>query len=165
MAFTREWHCGLILRVDDRLLHGQVIFGWGVSGPAKKIWLINDRVAENAKERELYLTALPQQFHGGILTLKEALLYWSSGYKPSECTLGIVETCEDLAKLIRGGIQPEEIHLGAIARADDRQPVSDCVALSETERGALRIVKDAGYTPLLLDLHNSQPVPFNLNKV
>lgn len=133
MADSGKWSRGLILRVDDRLLHGQVVYGWGINGPIHKMWLINDRVAFSPKERELYESSLPKEFHGGTMGLLEAVLAWKA-HSPEECTLGVVESVKDLHFLIQEGLRPIAIHLGAIERAGDRLPVTEIVALSSEEK-------------------------------
>ena len=48
-----------LARIDDRLIHGQVVIGWGVPLGVKLIALIDDDVAANDWEQEIYRMAVP----------------------------------------------------------------------------------------------------------
>ena len=43
----------VLVRVDDRLIHGQVVVGWVQALGAQRIVLVDDEVSANAWEREL----------------------------------------------------------------------------------------------------------------
>lgn len=49
----------LLCRVDDRLIHGQVVLGWGRPLGLERLVLVDDAVAANEWEQELYRMAVP----------------------------------------------------------------------------------------------------------
>ena len=50
-----------LVRLDDRLIHGQVVVGWGRALKAEQILLIDDRVAADEWEQEIYRMGLPPE--------------------------------------------------------------------------------------------------------
>ncbi len=50
----------VLSRVDDRLIHGQVVIGWGRPLGATRIVLVDDEVAANGWEQDLYRMAVPE---------------------------------------------------------------------------------------------------------
>ena len=48
-----------LFRIDERLLHGQVIVGWGMRLHLDYYVIVDDEVAADEWERELYASALP----------------------------------------------------------------------------------------------------------
>ncbi len=50
----------VLSRVDDRLIHGQVVIGWGRPLGVQRILLIDDDVAANDWEQDLYRMAVPE---------------------------------------------------------------------------------------------------------
>lgn len=50
----------VLCRIDDRLIHGQVVVGWGRPLRIDRIVLIDDQVAESQTDQELYRIAVPE---------------------------------------------------------------------------------------------------------
>ena len=48
-------------RIDDRLVHGQVVVGWGQPLALGFIVLVDDQVAESAWEQDLYRMGVPPE--------------------------------------------------------------------------------------------------------
>src|ERR1700750_3479150 len=57
-----------LFRIDDRLIHGQVVVGWGQPLDIDFIVLVDDTVAASEWEQELYRMGVPPEmdvfFHG-----------------------------------------------------------------------------------------------------
>ena len=49
----------VLVRVDDRLIHGQVVVGWVQALGVQRLVLVDDQVAANEWERELYRLSVP----------------------------------------------------------------------------------------------------------
>ncbi|MBL8958762.1 MAG: PTS sugar transporter subunit IIB, partial [Gemmatimonadetes bacterium] len=50
-----------IFRVDDRLIHGQVVVGWGQPLDVRAIVLVDDEVAASQWEQDLYRMGVPEE--------------------------------------------------------------------------------------------------------
>ena len=49
----------VLVRIDDRLIHGQVTVGWGSFLNPDRIMLVSDDIAQNNWEKELYESCVP----------------------------------------------------------------------------------------------------------
>ena len=68
-----------LCRVDDRLVHGQVVIGWGRPLGASAIVLVDDTVASSAWEQDLYRMAAPEGVEITFATTEDAvvqLVHW-----------------------------------------------------------------------------------------
>ena len=148
---------GLILRVDDRLLHGQVIIGWGKGWPADEVWLVSDRIAADEFERKLYCDTIPGSIHGGVLKVADAIENWKSGISFERKVIGVVETCRDLHTLIFAGIRPTEVHLGSISCGENRVKIAESIFLNDEERRLLIEVRNRGVRTVCRPLPASAP--------
>jgi len=71
----------VLCRVDDRLIHGQVVIGWGRPLAARRILLVDDEVAANPWEQELYRMAVPDGVaivFAGAAEAMEQLARWQA---------------------------------------------------------------------------------------
>ena len=62
----------VLCRVDDRLVHGQVVIGWGRPLGVELIVLVDDEVAASAWEQDLYRMAVPPEIEIRFATVAEA---------------------------------------------------------------------------------------------
>jgi len=74
-----------LLRVDDRLVHGQVVIGWGRPLGARFIVLVDDAVRESGWEQDLYRMAVPDDVEVIFANVPEAIAglpAWSTDPRP-----------------------------------------------------------------------------------
>src|SRR5208282_5643112 len=69
----------VLARVDDRLIHGQVVVGWARHCQADCIIVANDAVSADPMQRTLLPMAVPQGIEVAIYRLKEAADRLSGG--------------------------------------------------------------------------------------
>jgi mannose/fructose/N-acetylgalactosamine-specific phosphotransferase system component IIB len=63
----------LLYRIDDRLIHGQVVVGWGQPLDARFIVLVDDAVATSDWEQELYRMGVPPHMEVYFLSVLDAI--------------------------------------------------------------------------------------------
>jgi mannose/fructose/N-acetylgalactosamine-specific phosphotransferase system component IIB len=64
----------LLTRIDDRLIHGQVVVGWAQELKINHIIVINDEIVKNDMQKFLFRMATPNDINLSILTTEEAAL-------------------------------------------------------------------------------------------
>jgi hypothetical protein len=62
-----------VYRIDERLLHGQVVVGWGRRLGIGFYAVVDDGIAGTAWERDLYGSALPAGVEPFFLTVEDAI--------------------------------------------------------------------------------------------
>lgn len=144
---------GLVVRVDDRLFHGQILYGWA-RGWAEEVWLAHDVVATNLEERTLYEEQM-EGLKGGIISIDDAIQrYQECGCKVTRCLL-IVGNCTDLKRLIDGGAKPGEIHLANLGAGNDKVAIAESVYLSKQDQDIIRELQNQGFSICLRKLPQS----------
>jgi mannose/fructose/N-acetylgalactosamine-specific phosphotransferase system component IIB len=62
----------VLFRVDDRLIHGQVVVGWGRPLGVNRVVLVDDQVAASAWEQDLYRMAVTSDIEVEFVTVAQA---------------------------------------------------------------------------------------------
>jgi PTS system mannose-specific IIB component len=99
------------LRIDNRLIHGQVTVAWAGNLGADRLVVSNDEVAADEMQRMI----LPQAARGvatSVLGIQETLDYCASDAAQGESILVIAKLPSDALALVQGGLKPEEINVG-----------------------------------------------------
>jgi PTS system mannose-specific IIB component/fructoselysine and glucoselysine-specific PTS system IIB component len=150
----------LLFRVDERLIHGQVVVGWGNELHPDRIVVIDDDLAGSAWEQELYALGLPPEITAVFETVAGAsgcLPAWESD---ESRTLVLTRDLRTMSRLARDGrLRGRSVNLGGLHYAPGREPVLPYVYLSPDERAALEELVAEGVEVTARDLPGARRVP------
>jgi PTS system mannose-specific IIB component len=135
-----------LVRVDNRLLHGQVLETWVPSLRARRVVVADDEVAGNTLARTAMTLCLPPGLAVEVLPLDR--VPWRSVAAARESVLVLVRDVEALSRARAAGLGPTEaprVNVGNVHFVDGRRPVTPSVYLSEAEMHTLRDMVDAGF--------------------
>lgn len=104
-------------RIDDRLIHGQVMVTWVGMRRCNTIWIVDDDVANNSMMLDIFSFAAPAGIKIDAFTVDQAINQLSS-LSPDQGNKRIillVKYPETFVRLVEGGYTPEDINYGAMA--------------------------------------------------
>jgi mannose/fructose/N-acetylgalactosamine-specific phosphotransferase system component IIB len=134
----------VLFRLDERLIHGQVVVAWGSFLKPDRIVIFNDQVAASPWERELYMCCVPPDFQASIYNLEEAVQKLSNGTFESEKVIGLVENLEDILELKEKGVRIPEVNLGGVHYSRGREKILPYLYLSSDEQKICRELINSG---------------------
>jgi mannose/fructose/N-acetylgalactosamine-specific phosphotransferase system component IIB len=149
----------VLCRIDDRLIHGQVVIGWGRPLGINLILLVDDQVAASAWEQELYRMAVSPEIEVRFVTLADAAKQtadWQSNGKRGLVLTGDLETMAALRAASPDIIQ--RINLGGIHHRPGRRERLPFVYLTDQELRALQALEAGGAVITAQDLPTTPPV-------
>jgi PTS system mannose-specific IIB component/fructoselysine and glucoselysine-specific PTS system IIB component len=150
----------VLTRVDDRLIHGQVVIGWGRPLELDRIVLVDATVQASPWEQELYRMAAPAEIALDFLTPAEAaprLAGWGGNRERVMVLVGSIATVTELLDLAPGGIR--KLNLGGIHAGPGRKERLSYIHLTESEEHTLEALAAKGLEVSAQDVPTSRPVP------
>ena len=135
-----------LARIDDRLIHGQVILGWVPSVKPDRIVVANDRVAGSDWERKFYSSCVPPEVNVSFATVAEAARQISASLYDNEQLIVLLESAQDTLALIGGGVDLKEVNVGGLHYREGSVELLPFVFLVHEERNALRELVKRGVT-------------------
>lgn len=146
-----------LVRVDDRLIHGQVVVAWGRHLRPKRIWVADDATAASSWERDLLASAAPG-VEVKVVTVAEA----AAGFAEEAVTPGgaflLVRNLATALALHRAGATFTSLNLGGIHYATGRTKVNEFVYLGPEDRAQARELIRDGVRLVLQDVPATRPV-------
>jgi mannose/fructose/N-acetylgalactosamine-specific phosphotransferase system component IIB len=133
-----------LIRIDDRLVHGQVTVGWVPALAIEHILLASDRVRAEAWERDLYRNAAPPEAEVTVLSLDETRARIEREELPEEPTLLLVESPADLLALVRRGVGLEEANVGGMHASEGKRRLLEYVYVDSADEKNLRALLESG---------------------
>jgi D-glucosaminate PTS system EIIB component len=120
-------------RIDDRLVHGQVMIGWlGLRG-ASAIWIVDDVTANTPMMLDIFRFAAPAGIKMEALTVDQAAERLSDLNKGNDKIIMIVKVPKTFLRLLEKGYRPSDINYGAMAHKPQSRNVTQNCDLSPEE--------------------------------
>ncbi len=139
-----------LIRVDDRLIHGQVAVGWGTKiNPAHMI-IADDRIAADPKEAELYLLGVPPGVTGAVVTVAGAKEY-IDGIKKGPYIM-VLRGINDALRLLDSGFEYRSLNIGGIHLTEGKREISHYIFLDQEEIDVLKRIEERGVEVYFQDL-------------
>lgn len=127
-----------LVRVDNRLLHGQVAFAWTNSVQADCILIANDDVASDELRKTTVKLAKPAGTKLVIKSIKDSIEALNSGVTDKYKLFIVVESIEDVARLAESVEQIKSINLGATRKMDDTERLGKTVHITAEDKERLK---------------------------
>lgn len=108
-----------LARVDERLIHGQVMMTLSQKSGVNSIFVVDEVVAKDPFMRDLYKNAGSRTGQKTIVvTPEKAKFYWDEyQFKDYNCIL-IAKTVKVMYELVKHGVPMKELNIGGIAQKD-----------------------------------------------
>ena len=127
----------LAVRVDDRLIHGQVVTQWVKVFKAQKIVVIDDTVAKDKMQKNILKFAAPSDIKVSILSVEKAAEVWEKNKFGNLSVFVLFKDVKQIAKLKEKGVSFDEITLGNMSIVNGRKQIYKSTGFTEEEAQVL----------------------------
>lgn len=148
-----------LYRIDDRLIHGQVVVGWGQPLDLQFIVLVDDEVAASDWEQELYRMGVPPEMDVYFESVEGAAAGLAAYQEDGRRGLLLTGDIETMARLIRATGTIRTVNLGGIHHRSGRIQRLRYVFLSPEEEAQLRAIEAGGIEVTAQDVPAARPLP------
>ncbi len=133
-----------MVRVDSRLIHGQVIETWLPHTGANCILVVNDDLAANPCMRAVMELAVPQTVHAVFCRLEETAEALAEIDRRGERAILLCASSEDALRLYRSGIRYVSLNIGNLHFATGKVEVTPSVYFSPADFEAVHCLRHQG---------------------
>ncbi|MCB9505370.1 MAG: PTS sugar transporter subunit IIB [Gemmatimonadales bacterium] len=149
----------VLFRVDDRLVHGQVVIGWGRPMSVDHVVLVDDTVATSPWEQDLYRMAAPDGLRVTFASTVEGIAGLPGWAQAADRTLLLTGDLDTMVALREAhpALVPR-INLGGIHHQPGRVEKLPYLYLGPTEVAALERLRHAGASVAAQDLPTAPAV-------
>ena len=122
-----------LMRIDDRLIHGQVVLGWSKMLNATVIVVPDDAAAADPMQVTMMKAATPIGVRSSIVSIAEGAALLKDPKLNKEKVLVVVRGPESAFALINAGVDIKKITIGNMRGETGKKRVSKEVAVNEEE--------------------------------
>lgn len=121
------------IRIDDRLIHGQVAAYWSNSLQATRIMVINDEVANDEIQKKVLRMAAPSGIATSIITKEKAFHNIMEGKYLGQRVFVIFKGPKDILELVEKGMPIKKVNVGNMGAREGTKAIKKSVNVTEEE--------------------------------
>jgi len=111
------------IRIDDRLIHGQVVLGWVNYLHTKQLILCDDSVANSDWESELYLSIIPEELTAKVMTVKDTAEFTINHPDEIKESIILVNSPSTVEALLEKKVKMHNVNVGGIHYQDGKEKI------------------------------------------
>jgi PTS system mannose-specific IIB component/fructoselysine and glucoselysine-specific PTS system IIB component len=152
----------VLYRIDERLIHGQVVVGWGGQLRPDAFVVVDSGLASSEWEQELYELGVPEGAEASFLSPEEARRALPDLRSSPKRTVILTRDVGTMLAIARGGtMEGESVNLGGLHSQAGRKEVLPYLFLDDEDRERLREISEEGIRVTARDLPGSHEVPLS----
>jgi D-glucosaminate-specific PTS system IIB component len=133
----------VLTRIDDRLIHGQVITAWAKITKADRIIVVDDEVAEDSFMVKVLKMAAPSSIKVEIFNTQDAAATLTSE-DTGERVIILVKTPKTVLGLIKAGVSIADLNLGGMGATQGRKQLYRNISISAEEKAIFKELLSLG---------------------
>ncbi|MDO9630608.1 MAG: PTS sugar transporter subunit IIB [Humidesulfovibrio sp.] len=132
------------VRVDNRLIHGQVVEAWVPHIGARNIVVANDDLAQDELQQEIMALAIPRAVDSIFLSIDQLVRDPRMTGASREATLLLFSSCLDVRRAYEKGLPLDILNVGNLHYANGKRQLSPSVSLGPDDESCLRFLMSKG---------------------
>ncbi len=134
----------VLARIDNRLIHGQVLETWLPHVHANCLVVANGEISSSPLKRMMMEASVPSKIQVEIGTVEEITQLFASGKLDDLRVLLLFATTIDSLEALRGGLKFEQLNLGNLHAGQGKTQFSCTLFLAPDDIANLELIDEAG---------------------
>jgi D-glucosaminate-specific PTS system IIB component len=149
-----------LIRIDDRLIHGQIIAGWVKHLRFNRIIILDDEVAADRFLQQVLRLAAPPDLRVEVYALAEGIQLLGQDDVSRKSTMILLRTPLAARRLFDEGLPYAALNLGGIGHRPGRKNIFKNISASSEEIATLNYLVGKGVSITLLTVPGEQSQDF-----
>lgn len=134
----------ILVRIDNRLIHGQIIETWLPYTGAKQVVVANDELAHDILQQEIMSLAIPQTVDSSFVGVDALLDVLEKAKSDGDQTIVLFSNCADAKRAYEAGFGFDVLNIGNVHYSPGKKQISPSVALSDEDENCLKVLNRKG---------------------
>lgn len=130
-------------RIDDRLIHGQVVTTWVNVKQIESIIVVNDAIANDKIQKNILTMAAPTGIQVRTFGVDDFIeIIKKTPIKKR--TMLLFTNSIDVARVVEGGVEIKELNIGGMRYQEGRKQLTKALSVSPKEEEAFQKLMEKG---------------------
>lgn len=151
-----------MIRIDDRLIHGQVAAVWSKQSNIEQIIIVNDAVANDKLQQSVQKMAAPSNIKVSIFSIDEFIDIIHKKIEIHRETMILCTTPQDVLKLMDAKRIANQVIVGGMRSGGDRKMINKSVFVNEEEDQAFHELMKLGVEVIIWAVPSDVAIKYDL---
>lgn len=133
-----------LVRIDSRLLHGQVATAWTKTVGPTRIIVVSDGVAHDDMRKTLITEAAPPGVKANVIPISKCIEIFKDTRFGGQKILFLFEKVEDVERCVDGGVPFKNVNVGSMAHSAGKTMVNNTCSIDAEDAKAFKHLHDEG---------------------
>ncbi|WP_086445406.1 mannose/fructose/sorbose PTS transporter subunit IIB [Candidatus Enterococcus lemimoniae] len=133
-----------LVRIDDRLIHGQVATVWTKSTNVNRILVISDAVAHDTLRKALLVQAAPPGVKVNVITVDKMIEAFADARFDNLKVMLLFTIPEDVKRVVEGNVVFNSVNIGGMSFTSGKRMITNAVAVNKEDIAAFKYLHDQG---------------------
>ena len=133
-----------LVRIDTRLLHGQVATAWTPDSKADRIIVVSDAVAKDDLRKQLIGQAAPNGVKANVIPISKMIEIAKDPRFGDTHAFLLFENPQDVLAAVEGGVPIESINVGSMAHSTGKTMVNKVLSMDKKDVETFEKLRDLG---------------------
>lgn len=135
----------VLVRVDDRLIHGQVMTKWSKGMKTNALFVVDDATAKDPFMKDIYMMSTANSgMTIKVFSVDEVIEYWNKTNFEKYSAIILTKTIAAAKEIIEKGLPVPKLNLGGIAKTKDSKFVLPNIAVKPEDFEVLKQIEAKG---------------------
>ncbi|MER2174620.1 MAG: mannose/fructose/sorbose PTS transporter subunit IIB [Carnobacterium sp.] len=133
-----------LVRIDDRLIHGQVVTVWAKVTKVNRILVVSDEVAQDIMRKTLLKHAAPPGVNVNVITIDKMISIYDDPTFNTFKSMLLFTNPRDVRRVVEGGVSFDSINIGGMSFSDGKKMITNAVAVNHQDIEDLHYLSEQG---------------------
>jgi PTS system mannose-specific IIA component len=148
-----------LIRIDDRLIHGQLVEGWVNYLKATSILVADDAVASNPRQRSIMELSVPQGLQVFIGSVEEVCGRSRAAGQDDGHAIVVFSNPVDVLRALEAGMECRTVNIGGMHFVPGKRKLLDVLAVNDVDLEALLAISGRGVKIVIQTVPTQRPIP------
>lgn len=147
-----------LIRIDDRLIHGQVVTRWAKELNINRIIVVNDDIAKDTIRVSLLTQVTPPGITAHIIDIQKAIRVYNNPRYQTDKVIMLFTNPLDVLRLIEGGVPIPSINIGGMSFQQGKKQIHNAISVNAKDIETFKKLNQIGVNLEVRKVPSDSPI-------
>ncbi len=134
----------VLARIDDRLIHGQVVTTWSKETKCERIIVCNDEISRDTIRKTLLTQVAPPGITASVVDIDKAIRVYNNPKYAEARALLLFTNPTDVLRMVEGGVGITSVNIGGMSFKEGKRQITKAVSVNDQDVKAFQELHNRG---------------------